>query len=120
MHFQEFESGIVKIMDSQEYTLSGAELDAVSCLKSDINMKAEINSVSNGDVSLVKWARKKCRLSLVVAKKYMPLEFILPTTNICERLFSIAGNSLKDRRKGILPIAFERQMFLEANSYLRE
>ena len=43
--------------------------------------------------------------------KYMDLKFIIPTSNICERLFSAAGYGLNDRRQAILPANFESQMF---------
>ena len=44
-------------------------------------------------------------------KRYVHLHFILPTSNICERLFTKAGYALSDRRKGISPSRFESQIF---------
>ena len=49
---------------------------------------------------------------------FLDTRFILPTSNICERLFSKAGFALSDRRKSIHPAALEEQMFLHINSSL--
>ena len=48
----------------------------------------------------------------------MDLRFIRPTSNMCERLFSVAVYALNDRRKSVLPVNFERQLFLHADSHL--
>ncbi len=48
----------------------------------------------------------------------MDLRFLLPTWNLCERFFSIAGHTLGDRRQNILPSNFEMQLFLYMNSSL--
>lgn len=50
-----------------------------------------------------------------VDKKYMDPHFLVPTSNICERLFSKAGFCLSDRRSKILPSNFESQIFLHVN-----
>ncbi len=50
--------------------------------------------------------------------KYMDLRFVTPTSNMCERLFSISGYALDNRRRGIIPANFEKQMFLHANSHV--
>lgn len=42
---------------------------------------------------------------------YVDLSLLLPTTNICERLFSKVGYALADRRKGLLSSNFESHMF---------
>ncbi len=42
---------------------------------------------------------------------YIDTRFLLPTSNICERLFSVAGHALGDRRKPITPLHLEEQMF---------
>ncbi len=34
--------------------------------------------------------------------KYMDYRFIMPTSNICERLFSVVGHALTDRRKVLI------------------
>ena len=47
--------------------------------------------------------------------KYMDLRFILPTSNIVERLFSSAGYAYNDMRKALIPANLEEQFFLKAN-----
>jgi len=51
-------------------------------------------------------------------ENYMDLRFIIPTSNICERFLSVAGNALTDRRQSMLPVNFENQMFLHSNAHL--
>ncbi len=48
----------------------------------------------------------------------MDLRFIVPASNMCERLFSTAGFALTTRRRSTIPASFEKQMFLHANSQL--
>jgi len=70
---------------------------------------------SNKDASLAERALKRRRRS-IDANIYQSVNFLLPTSNICERLFSKAGFVLSDRRKSLSPVAFEQQMFLHCNS----
>ncbi len=51
----------------------------------------------------------------VATSAYIDLRFLLPTSNICERLFSKAGQALCKRRKGTSPVGFEQQLFLHVN-----
>ncbi len=48
----------------------------------------------------------------------MDLRFVARTSNMCERVFSISGYALDDRRRGIIPTNFEIQMFRHANSHV--
>ncbi len=43
-------------------------------------------------------------------------QFVLPTPNLCELFVSKSGYAWADRRKGIMSVNFENQMFLHANS----
>ncbi len=51
-------------------------------------------------------------------EKYMDTRFILPTSNVFERLFSVAGYALGDRRGRMLLSNFEEQIFLHINKEL--
>ena len=42
-----------------------------------------------------------------VSSRYVDLRFIRPTSNICERLFSVSKFALPNYRKRILPANFE-------------
>jgi hypothetical protein len=46
----------------------------------------------------------------------MDLRFLVPTSNVVEELFSVAGYSQNKRRMSMLPINFEAQLFLKTNS----
>ncbi len=50
--------------------------------------------------------------------KYMDLRFVVPTSNMCERVFSISEYALDDRRRGNIPANFELQIFLHANLHV--
>lgn len=52
-------------------------------------------------------SRSKCR--------YLGLCFTVPTSNLCERMFSSAGYTFSDRRKSVLLSNFKTQLFLYAN-----
>lgn len=45
----------------------------------------------------------------------MDPKFELPTSNMNERLFSIAGHAMTNRRKDVLTSNFESQLFLYMN-----
>ncbi len=45
----------------------------------------------------------------------MDVKFLVPTSNMCERIFSIAGHAISDRRERILPANFEMYIFLHFN-----
>lgn len=114
----EFESAIAKIQDNKESTLSSLENISVENLKAEAETNRQINQ-SEENLSIVERSRKRRRLSLNCnGVKYIDLSFIVPTSNICERLFSIAGFALTDRRQSISPARFEGQIFLHVNSSL--
>lgn len=50
--------------------------------------------------------------------KYIDLRFILPTPNMCQRLFSKAVYALNSRREGFLPTNFNCQLLLLVNARL--
>jgi hypothetical protein len=49
---------------------------------------------------------------------YLDLRFIRPTTNVCERMFSVAGFTFTKTRQRLLPQSLEMQFFLKANAHL--
>ena len=118
MHCSEFESAIVKILNQQTTLLTDKECqlaEPFTVEDNDLNSNSEFKSCS--ELSFVERARKK-RKVLYERAKYMDLRFIALMSNICERLFSVAGYALSDRRQGINPSNFEKQLFLHANSHL--
>lgn len=71
----------------------------------------------NESLSLAERGLKRRKLN-GTEPKYMNLHFLHPTSNMCERLFSVAGYALSDRTKSIVPMNFERQISLHVNSHL--
>ena len=47
--------------------------------------------------------------------EYQPMEWLNPTSNVVERLFSWAKMVLSDHRMSMLPINFEETLFLYIN-----
>ena len=45
----------------------------------------------------------------------MDSRFLLPTSNIVERFFSLAGFTFSDNRQQLTPANFEMQLFLKLN-----
>lgn len=69
--------------------------------------------------SLAERALKRRRMNAVEAHNcYVDISFIIPTSNLCERLFSKAGYALNDSRQGTLPAHFEALLLVYAYSSL--
>lgn len=73
---------------------------------------------SERSLSLVERAFKRRKVECNTERMYMDLRFIVPTSNMCKRFFSKAGFALNTLRRRILPVNFEKQMFLHANASL--
>ena len=110
-----FETGVCKIQDGRISELEPQERTAIRDLKRDDCY--EVNPEPATGMSLAEKLLKKSKRNST-NPNYMDLRFIVPTSNLCERLFSRAGYALGDRRKSISPMNFEQQIFLNANSYL--
>jgi len=116
VHQQEFESAIVKLQDKKMELLTTEEKKSIEHLKcKDSEIITENNSVDS--LSYAEQALKKRKINHEKAGScYMDTRYIVPTSNMCERLFSKTGYALSDRRGNILPSNFEEQIFLHANS----
>ncbi len=78
----------------------------------------EICTLSNEPENPLSFAAKvlkRVRISRDLDAAYIDTQFILPTCDVCERLFSKVGHALSNRRKRILPSNFEKQIFLHLN-----
>lgn len=64
---------------------------------------------------VLKKARKDSDATI---SKHADTRFIVPTCNVCEKLFSFAGYALGDRGKGLLPANFEMLLFFHFNAHL--
>lgn len=112
-----FESAIVKIQQNREEELTLAEKRAVAHLKKEEGQSS--SEVPQESLSFAQRLLKKRRVDNQKSSDgYVDMRFILPTSNLCERLFSIAGYAMSDRRKNMLPANFESQLFLHINARL--
>lgn len=112
-----FESAVVKMQREKELSMTPDEARSVECLRV-VEAVAEVEARESG-ASLVERATKKLRVETVGSRTgYMDTSFLVPTSNMCERLFSKAGYALADRRHSMLPGNFEAQLVLNANDDL--
>ena len=58
------------------------------------------------------------RSKVQASSNYIDLQFVRPTSNICERFFSISKLALPDYGKRLLPSSLEMQLFLKVNRHL--
>lgn len=124
--FNHFENAITKLQSQKEDTLSINEKEAIS------NFKFECVDMSNEEVhplgdtvleesfadTLLKNANKMVKNNHNNSNQYRSVNHILPTSNICERLFSIAKLIKTDNRKTMSPSNLNRVLFLRFNRNL--
>jgi len=113
-----FEEAIRKIQRGEESELKGVQQRATLHLRKKRDVGVTPKKVST-PMSFAKLLLKKSKNRTDGSEsKYVDTRFIVPTSNLCERLFSKAGYVLSDRRRGLLPSNFEMQLFLHFNSRL--
>ncbi|ETV75777.1 hypothetical protein H257_10148 [Aphanomyces astaci] len=108
----DFENCIVKILEGREFDLTPQErASAVSLLKRSATREATTAPASTlAERAAIRMANAPA------ASDYMDLRFLRPTSNICERFFSVVKHALSDNRSRILPKNIEAQMFLHFNA----
>ena len=80
-------------------------------------VQADKGSLSEVDeMSLILKNVKRAKVDR--GSRYTDLRFIHPTSNTCERLFSLSKLTLADNRKRLLPENVEMQLFLKMNAHL--
>ena len=114
-----FESALVKLQVGKMDSLSSAEVRSVKHLKKSSEQEYSSEDENNHEISFADRILKRQKLEAQGSStEYLDLRFLIPTSNICERLFSKAGNNFNERRMLILPINAESQMFLHLNTDL--
>ena len=108
------------IVSAHPEHLSSSELRSVKHLKKQSQDFEDITDERNQSISFAERILKKQKLEAVssLSSYVVDLRFLIPTTNICERLFSKARFSFNQRRMSVLPINAESQMFLHLYSSL--
>lgn len=118
VHSKDFETGTVLIQQGKTSEMSSRERAAVASLREGTAGNTAV--VGNGappKLSLLQRALKKRKISVGDSgRAYMDTRFVVPTSNMVESFFSRAGFALNDRRRGLLPVNLESQMFLFANA----
>lgn len=112
VHSPAFESGIVKVLNDEDDQLTAEETDSVECFSSHNTNIVAIDD--NDNISLVEKALRNKRRK-VFHGEYTNLNFVPPTSNAVERMFSNARLVLTDYRKSMSPYTFECAMFLKIN-----
>ena len=100
------------------FALTKKEIQSVSHLRS-INIhsdnesdKANTNTLASSELQAAFQAIKKRKMSkLQDVETFIDLRFIRPTSNICERQFSVSGFAYTKNRQGLLPVNLEMQLF---------
>ncbi len=113
-----FEKAIVKLQRGNSSSLLYEESEAVKSLKRESSTSFEI---VNEYLSFSERALKRQRLiNEESSNDYLDTPFLVPTSDICECLFSTDGYVFSQRRKGMNPVNLESQLFLHFNSDLWE
>ena len=110
-----FESAVVKVLNKKVDELSVSEKAKIAMCKVQNQNGNEENINDSESVSLAERALKRRKLA-DGADAFLNLNFLRPTSNMCERLFSKAGYVMNDRRQSTLPSNFESQIFLHINA----
>lgn len=111
VHNVNFESGLVKIQDKNYEDMTVREKEACKKLSYTDSDGGDSSTPRDGsNMSFAENALKKRKVE-TEQRQYVDTRFILPTTNLVERLFSKAGYSLNKRRKSLSPDRLEMQIF---------
>lgn len=112
-HFVSFNA---KILEGQKSMLSPQKKRSVSHLETEIggayiSCNGHLEQTHNFALEVLK--RSFTVNCLKEKSKYENWRFIVPTSNVCERLFSTADHAIGDRRKPKLHLCFDCQTVLE-------
>ena len=116
----DFEAGVIKIQRKADHDLSDAEKNAVKCfLKPSVHRNHNETTTSSGEdaVETLEALRKRRRIENHTSL-YADVKHVLPTSNICERLFSRAKLTYSALRKNMLPVHLEEVLYLLVNKHL--
>jgi hypothetical protein len=113
LHTPKFQSAVVKIQNEDNASLTQEEENLVLDFKIhhvDLTEEAAVTTSVDFATELLQ-ARKKPK----VISNYTNLDWIPPTSNVVERLFSLARLTFTDYRQATLPENLETTLFLKIN-----
>lgn len=105
-----FQFSIVKVQRGESYAMNREERTVLKDFEV-IEGNNALDSTEDHSYDERALARRTTGCSVTV-RKYIDLRFLLPTSNVCERLFSKSGYTLNYLRRGISPANLEAQLFL--------
>lgn len=106
---QNFENVIVKLQRDCPALLSRQEQAVISELVLDKNSRT--NAIEDGLGSAQRALKRQKLMDSDNVKKHMDTRFLLPTSNVCERLFSKIGYTMSE--PGISNLSSLEQGFME-------
>ncbi|ETP02522.1 hypothetical protein F441_20426 [Phytophthora nicotianae CJ01A1] len=115
VHSTVFEQAVVKVLDDQASLLTDGEVSALDPFK---RTQAAGGGTERAPADKEGFAVRtlKRRKTADAPATYVLLEAIPPTSNIVERLFSVARAVLRHERHRISPMMLEMILFLKINS----
>jgi hypothetical protein len=111
---KDFETGIVKISAEEEGWMTPDEREACKMFLIEVSNQVEISHTEPKGLDLLAnklSERKRAKFET----RYMNVDWINPTSNIVERLFSAAGRIMRPDRAGMDPSTLESVLFLIMN-----
>lgn len=112
VHSPVFESSIIKVLNDRESELTVEE--KICLIKLENNELRSFSTVTFDSNPYICVASN----AINTPSKYINLNFIPPTSNIVERLFSLAGRIYSDNRKSLDNSTLEEIIFLNQNKDL--
>lgn len=113
LHSPKFQSAVVKIQKQDNASLTPEEENLLADLRLDrVDLTEEVADNNEDFATELLQAEKRPR----IANEYMNLDWIPPTSNVFERLFSLARLTLSDYRQATLPENVETALFLKINA----
>ena len=116
VHSPNFENAVIKIKRNNSSAISREESISVSSL---LIGEDQVQDFEEERLSFAMRALKRQRcMNEHTKRKYCDAQFLLPSSNLCERLFSRAGFAVSDRKRGIHLVNLEAQIFVHFNNDL--
>lgn len=120
--YPNFENGIVKILQHQERSLNEDESIAVEKLLKPMAVPTitttSIGNARNNLKQVLSNVNKRRKIDSALSSNYINVDFICPTSNIVERLFSRCKFTLTSLRTNMTPDNLESSLFLLYNRSL--
>ncbi|DAZ95148.1 TPA: hypothetical protein N0F65_009857, partial [Lagenidium giganteum] len=109
VHQPHFENGLLKLQAKKEADMTREEIEACDrfLAPSTCAHASTADSVIEDYNATVTSQQRE--------SQFVSVDWIPPTSNACERLFSTAGNILRDQRKSMHPFTFEAIVMLKYN-----